>query len=91
MAVLGAASAVPVYRAGTADEVVLIALRDVTTGDTLDLGPGGINVLSFINRAVVMGLTQFVEIAASWAGTVVTMPSGLAGDVAYVLAWGSAI
>ena len=91
MAVLAAASAVPVYRAGTADEVVLVALRNVTSGDTLDLGVTGIGVLSFINRAVVMGLTQFVEIAATWTGTVVTMPPGLAGDVAYILAWGSAI
>jgi len=89
MAVLNGAQATIVYQAGQADKVVLIALRDVTTGDTLDVGPSGINALQFINRAVIIGVTSFVEIAASWAGTVVTMPTGLASDAGYLLLWGS--
>jgi hypothetical protein len=91
MAVLSGANAVAVYQSGMADKTALIALRNVTTGDTLDLGPSGINVLQVINRAVVIGVTAFAEIAASWSGTVVTMPSGLSTDAGYLLAWGSGV
>lgn len=83
--------AVVVYQDGKADRVVLVALKNVTSGDTVDVGPSGLNTLSFVNRGVVMGLTQFVELAATWTGTVVTLPTGLANDVAYLLLWGSGI
>jgi hypothetical protein len=85
------AGAVPVFQAGIADRVILVALRDVTTGDTLDVGASGMNLLGFINRAVLLGVTSFVEIAGSWTGTVLTLPAGLSSDVAYLLAWGSGI
>jgi hypothetical protein len=75
----------PVYVEGRADVVALFALKDVTTGDTADLAPW----FQVINRAVAMGITQFVEIAATFTGTVVTIPAGLATDSAYLLAWGS--
>jgi hypothetical protein len=91
MAVLSGANAVTVYQSGFADKVALIALRNVTTGDTLDVGGSGINILQVVNRAVVIGITVFVEIAASWSGTVVTMPTGLSADAAYLLAWGSGV
>jgi hypothetical protein len=78
-----------VYQDGRADRLVLIALKNVTTGDTIDVGLDGLNALSFVNRGVVLGVTQFVAIAATWAGTIVEMPSGLANDVAYLLLWGS--
>ena len=94
MAVIAAGSgAVRMFTDGLADRVVLIGLRNVTTGDTLDLGAAGMDLLGFINRAVIISVTSFVEIAASWnnPGTVVTMPSGLANDAAYLLAWGSGI
>lgn len=78
-----------VYQDGKADRVVLIALKNVTADDTLDVGLDGLSALSFVNRGVVLGVTQFVAIAAEWTGTVVTMPSGLANDVAYLLLWGS--
>jgi hypothetical protein len=81
--------AVPVFSAGSADRVILVSLRNVTTGDTLDLGATGLELLSFINRAVIMSVTSFVEIAGQWTGTVVTMPAGLANDAGYLLAWGS--
>ena len=83
--------AVPVFQMGAADRVVLVGLRNVTTGDTLDLGVTGLDLLLFINRAVIISITSFVEIAASWnnPGTVVTMPPGLANDAGYLLAWGS--
>ncbi len=81
--------AILLFSSGGADKVALIALRDVTTGDTLDIGPSGLTVELYINRAVVISVTSFVEIAANWAGTVVTMPSGLANDAGYLLVWGS--
>jgi hypothetical protein len=89
VAVLSNTQAVPVYEAGSADKVVLVALRDVSTGDTLDMGPSGMGQLFTINRGVVLGITSFVEIAATFTGTVVTMPSGLSSDAGYLLAWGS--
>lgn len=89
MAVLSQSQYVVIYRSGAADAVVLVALRNVTAGDTLDVGASGANVMQVINRAAVLGVTSFVEIAASWAGTVVTMPSGLSADAAYLLLWGS--
>lgn len=81
--------AVPVFSAGQADRVVLVGLRNVTTGDTLDLGQAGMELLQVVNRAVIISVTSFVEIAASVTGTVITMPGGLANDAGYLLAWGS--
>jgi len=92
MAVIAAGTgAVRVFRDGQADRILLIALRGVSTGDTLDVGPSGMQELLVINRAVVMGVTQFVEIAANFTGTIVTMPSGLSSDAGYLLAWGSGL
>jgi hypothetical protein len=89
MATLGIAQYEVVYRDGHADRVGLVALKNVSAGDTLELGATGANLLSVITRAAVVGVTSFVEIAASWTGTVVTMPSGLSADAAYLLVWGS--
>jgi hypothetical protein len=83
---LTTANVIPVFQAGQADLVALFALRHVTTGDTIDLA----TITSFqnIKQAVVMGVSAFVEIAATFTGTTVTMPGGLSGDSAYLLAWG---
>jgi hypothetical protein len=85
--------AVLVTQVGAADRVVLVGLRNVTTGDTLDLGKQGMNILAVINRAVMISVTSFVEISAphTTGSTVVTMPSGLTNDAGYLLAWGSGI
>jgi hypothetical protein len=92
MAVIGAGTgAVRLFTDGLADRLILVGLRDVTTGDTVDLGPSGMDLLGFINRAVLLSVTSFVEIAGTWNGTVVTMPAGLSNDAAYLLAWGSGI
>lgn len=79
----------PVFQAGAADRIILVGLRNVTTGDTLDLGTTGMNLLGFVNRAVIISVTSFVEIAAVINGTVVTMPGGMQNDAGYLLAWGS--
>lgn len=90
MAVITANNASAKYQTNDADMLCLIAVRNVTTGDTLDLSTVGIAapVFTQIKRAVVLGATVFVEIAAAFAGTVVTMPAGLANDGAYLLVWG---
>ncbi len=92
MAQIGAGvGAVPVFQSGSADRVILVGLRNVTTGDTLDLGNAGMALLGFINRAVIISITSFVEIAATWNATTVTMPAGMANDAGYLLAWGSGL
>ena len=86
MATLTSANCTLVYADGKADKAALFALSKVTTGDTIDVGT--VSGLLIINRGVVLGVSAFVEIAASFAGTVVTMPSGLSGDSGYLLVWG---
>jgi hypothetical protein len=90
MAVLTALNAVTVYQEGKADKIALIALRGVSTGDTLDVGPALLNVLGVVNRAVVIGILGGAQIAATITGTLVTMPSGMTNDSGYLTVWGSA-
>lgn len=89
MAVLneGANNVSLVYSAGQADVVALFALKNVTAGDTVDMAQW----LSVLNRSVVLGISVFVEIAATFNGTVVTMPDGLSHDSGYLLLWGSGV
>jgi hypothetical protein len=88
MAVLTAANVIPQYTSGGADLLALYALRNVTTGDTIDVATLGSPGFQVINRGVVLGISDFVEIAATFTGTVVTMPSGLSHSSAYLLVWG---
>jgi len=90
MAVLTASQVVPTFLAGNADIVGLFSLRNVTTGDTIDLASiSSSPVFQVIKRGVVLGVSDFVEIAATFAGTVVTMPPGLNQSSGYLLVWGS--
>jgi hypothetical protein len=86
MAVLSPAQVAPVYVEGRADLIGLFALRKVSTGDTIDLAT--ISQFLIVKAGVVLGVSDFVEIAATFTGTVVTMPSGLASSSAYLLALG---
>jgi len=86
MAVLTAANCTLVYTDGKADKVALFALSKVNTGDTIDVAT--ISNFLYVNRGVVLGVSNFVEIAATFTGTVVTMPSGLTSDSGYLLIWG---
>jgi hypothetical protein len=89
MAVLDQSHVFPVYVYGQADLVALFACRNVSTGDTVDLATVGNNAsFQVVKRAVILGISDFVEIAANFTGTVVTMPSGLTNSSAYLLAWG---
>ena len=73
------------HSSGKPDVVCLFALKNVTALDTIDLSPW----LQVINRAAVIGLISFVEIAATWTGVVLTMPAGLSADTGYLLCWGA--
>ncbi len=86
MSILSAANCTQVYSTGSADLLALFALRKVTAGDTIDLAT--VSSFQIVQRGVVLGISSFVEIAATFTGTVVTMPSGLSNDSAYLLVWG---
>jgi len=74
----------------TADCLVVLALEDFSAGDTLDIGPSGADQLQVIERCVVITITNTaVQIAASFTGTVVTMPAGCSNDIGYMMAWGA--
>ena len=86
MATLTIVNVKPVYQTGVADLVALFAMRKVTTGDTIDIAT--ISDFQIVKAGVVMGVSDFVEIAATFAGTVVTMPAGLANSSAFLLVLG---
>lgn len=86
MATLTSSNCTLVYTDGKADLVALFALRKVSAGDTVDVAT--LSNFQLVNRGVVLGVSAFAEIAATFTGTVVTMPSGLASDSGYLLVWG---
>ena len=88
MATLTAVNAITNYQHGDAAMTALIGLRNVTAGDTLDVATVTQPEFQVINRAVVMGTSDFVAIAANWTGTVVTMPPGLNKSSGNLLVWG---
>lgn len=69
---------------GLSDLVALYVLRGVTTGDTIDLT---IHFKS-VKRAVLLGVTVAGAVAASNTGNVITIPSGVSLDAAYLLVYG---
>lgn len=86
MAILTGVNVAAVYTAGQADLIRLYALRNVSTGDTIDLST--ITDILIVKAGVVLGVSDFVEIAATFTGTVVTMPSGLSHSSGYLLVLG---
>lgn len=74
-----------VWEDGLAERSCLLALRGVSTGDTVDLTP----LFSVLKRAVLLGITVAGATVASNTGNVVTIPAGVAGDAAYLLAFGA--
>lgn len=77
---------------GSSARSALLAVKNVTTGDTLDVGSGGaINVFSRVKAAIMCGTTVIGTAGASVAGTTVTIPAGLSNDSAFVLVFGCAL
>lgn len=86
MATLTVANCTLVYSDGKADLVGLFALRKVTAGDTVDVS--ALSQFQLVKAGVVLGVSDFVEIAATFTGNTVTMPSGLSNSSGYLLVWG---
>lgn len=92
MAVLTAQQVTDVFSEGYADFVLLVACKNVTAGDTFDVGASGaLPRMSQVKRAVGIGLTTAGAASLTVTGTVVTIPAGLANDAAYVLCYGCAL
>lgn len=91
MAVISGQQVTIAYQEGTAAKIALVAVKNVTTGDTLDLGPTGASAqFRQLKGAVMLGSTVIGSAAASISGTTITMPAGLTNDAAWVLAFGAA-
>lgn len=89
MAQLTQSNVIAAYvQAGSADITGLYSLRNVNTGDTIDMTILDPPRFQIVKRAVVVGVSDFVEIAASFTDTVVTMPAGLNKSSGYLLLWG---
>lgn len=78
------AEVVQVWTDGLSDFVGLYVLRGVTTGDTIDMT---IHFRS-VKRAVLLGVTVAGTVAASNVANVITIPSGVSNDAAYLLVYG---
>jgi hypothetical protein len=89
VALIGQQQVFKVFEDGDADKVSLYALRNVTTGDTVNVGNSGLADFLAPKTAIVMGTTVAVATLGAIAGTVITMPAGLTGDAGYMLVWGS--
>lgn len=76
-----------VYSNGNAERTALYAIRNVTTGDTLD----AVGEFSVPKQAIFLGTTVGQKGVCTISGTVVTVSTtGLAGDAGYLLVYGSA-
>ena len=92
MAVLTASNATVEWSTGSSERTAVIALKKVTTGDTLDLNsPTAIQLFSVVKRAVAVGTTVAGQATLTVAGTTITMPAGLTDDAAYALVYGCAL
>jgi hypothetical protein len=67
-----------------AARAVLYELTQVTTADTMDVGAE----FRAVKQAAMVGATVEGVATAAVAGTVITIPAGLSGDAAYMLAYG---
>lgn len=90
MAIIPPAQVQILYNQGGTDLVALFALRDIQTGDTIDLTSSGISPpFTFVRKAIIMSFTANLAALANAVGTVVTMPSGLpANSSAYLFVGG---
>lgn len=74
------------WQNGESERTALYALRDVTTGDTVDLA----QQFTILKRGALVGTTVAGSVTASVSGTTVTIPAGVNRDGAYVLVFGVA-
>lgn len=84
MAVLTGVNVFKVWSDGLVDKVSLYAMKKVSTGDTFDLSGDYLSP----RTGIMLGTTVTGTAACVISGTVVTMPTGLNNDGAYLLIWG---
>lgn len=77
MAVIAPAQVQVLYNQGGTDLIAKMALRNVQTGDTLDVTTVGIGpAFQFVRMAIIMSFVANKAALAQAAGTVVTIPTG---------------
>lgn len=86
MAVLPAVQFPVRHMSGDADRWAAISLLNINAGDTVDLA----EFFTVVKRATLLGITVNAALAASVAGTVVTIPAGASADAAVLTAYGVA-
>jgi hypothetical protein len=89
VAVLGPINVQALYNQGGADLFAAFALRNVNTGDTLDLSVTDVSpAFQVVRKAVVFSVGANLAAVANITGTVVTMPAGLAQAGGYLVVFG---
>jgi hypothetical protein len=83
-ALLSAQYTPPLWQDGNCECFMLFSVRNVNTGDTVDLG----SYMRVIEQCVWMGATVSGIAVGAFTGTVVTAPAGLTSAGAYLLAQG---
>lgn len=74
----------PIWSDGLCEKTQLFAFKNVTAGDTYDLGA----YFRVAKRAAMVGITIAGTATASLTGNVVTIPATVANDAVYVLVFG---
>jgi hypothetical protein len=87
MAVLAGNQVQLMLQNGDIDRMSLIAARNVTAGDTLDLAGYGFTA---VKQCTGVCPTANAAAVLSVNGTVVTMPAGLSHDALVLTVWGCA-
>lgn len=86
MAVLTPLNAQPLYNQGGADLLALFALRNINTGDTLDISSVGVQPnFQVVKVAILLSVALNVTGVPTIAGTILTMPNGLNKASCYLL------
>jgi hypothetical protein len=89
MAALTSTNAQVLYNQGGPDLMAVLALRNITTNDTLDMTTLAIQpAFQVIRKAIIASNASGVAGLAAFAGTVITMPAGLTASSAYLFVTG---
>jgi hypothetical protein len=89
MAALTAAQVSRVWSDDAADRTAVYKVSNVSSGDTVDLGPtGAVPDYQLVKRCAMVATTVSGTAACSVSGTTVTFPAGLSADAGYIMVWG---
>lgn len=76
-----------VYQDGACAKTVLLACKNATAGDTVNVN----QFFRVINRAGLISVTGSTVAAPSFTGTVLTIPAGPAQDGVWLLVYGVSV